>query len=210
MTAGLSVPGWGGVAMSLALVAVAAAIAYRQQLHLTRELLVAAARAGIQLVAVGAILLVLFRHTGLPGALGWVLLMVVVAGKVAARRGAGLPHAARAATIGVATGSGITPTSDRHRHGGDMRTTDDVSPPASVRPHIPAPYARWKRARKDTVIVGAMETVEPDLDTTNPGRMDSALPQRLPPGSRNDDAPVVSPVTVCPPSAPGCQVSAGR
>ncbi|MBF6150397.1 hypothetical protein IU505_34435, partial [Nocardia nova] len=46
MTAGLSVPGWGGVATSLALVAVAAAIAYRQQLHLTRELLVAAARAG--------------------------------------------------------------------------------------------------------------------------------------------------------------------
>ncbi|MGW0357220.1 ABC transporter permease [Nocardia nova] len=108
MTAGLSVPGWGGVATSLALVAVAAAIAYRQQLHLTRELLVAAARAGIQLVAVGALLLILFRHTGLPGALGWVLVMIVIAGQVAARRGAGLPHAARAATIGVATGSGIT------------------------------------------------------------------------------------------------------
>ncbi|PPJ05055.1 iron export ABC transporter permease subunit FetB [Nocardia nova] len=108
MTAGLSVPGWGGVATSLALVAVAAAIAYRQQLHLTRELLVAAARAGIQLVAVGALLLILFRHTGLPGALGWVLVMIIIAGQVAARRGAGLPHAARAATIGVATGSGIT------------------------------------------------------------------------------------------------------
>ncbi|NKY25899.1 ABC transporter permease [Nocardia gamkensis] len=108
MTAGVSVPGWGGVAMSLALVALAAAVAYRQQLHLTRELLLAAARAGVQLVAVGAILLILFQHTGLPGALAWVLLMIAIAGHVAGRRGVGLPHATRAATLGVATGSGIT------------------------------------------------------------------------------------------------------
>ncbi|AYF76469.1 iron export ABC transporter permease subunit FetB [Nocardia yunnanensis] len=108
MTAGLSVPDWTGVGASLSLVAIAAAIAYRQQLHLTRELLIASARAGVQLVAVGAILLILFRHTGLPGALGWVVLMIVIAGQVAGRRGAGLPHARRSATIGVAFGACLT------------------------------------------------------------------------------------------------------
>ncbi|MEC3917510.1 ABC transporter permease [Nocardia sp. CDC160] len=107
-TQGLSVPDWTGVSASLLLVALAALIAYRQHLHLTRELLIAAARAGVQLVAVGAILLILFRHTGLPGALGWVILMIVIAGQVAGRRGAGLPHAMRSATIGVAFGSSIT------------------------------------------------------------------------------------------------------
>ncbi|MEV6773489.1 iron export ABC transporter permease subunit FetB [Nocardia sp. NPDC051030] len=108
MTQELSVPNWTGVGASLILVALAAVIAYRQHLHLTRELLIAAARAGVQLIAVGAILLILFRHTGLPGALGWVVLMVIIAGFVAGRRGAGLPHAQLSATIGVAFGSSIT------------------------------------------------------------------------------------------------------
>ncbi|WP_327139526.1 ABC transporter permease [Nocardia sp. NBC_01327] len=107
-TSGLSVPDWPGVAASLLLVALAAAVAYRQHLHLTRELLIAAARAGVQLIAVGAILVILFRHTGLPGALVWVVLMVVIAGYVAGRRGAGLPHARRSATLGVAFGSTVT------------------------------------------------------------------------------------------------------
>ncbi|MBF6326946.1 ABC transporter permease [Nocardia transvalensis] len=108
MTQDLSVPGWGGVAASLLLVALAAAIAYRQHLQVTRELVIAAVRAGVQLVAVGAVLLFLFRHTGLPGALGWVVLMIVIAGQVAGRRGAGLPHAIRSATIGVAFGAVLT------------------------------------------------------------------------------------------------------
>lgn len=108
MTEGLSVPGWGGVAASLVLVALAAAIAYRQRLRLTTELVIAAVRAGVQLVAVGAILVIVFRHTGLPGALAWVVLMVVIAGQVAGRRGAGLPHAVWAATIGVAFGAALT------------------------------------------------------------------------------------------------------
>ncbi|WP_067896857.1 ABC transporter permease [Nocardia vaccinii] len=108
MVQGLSVPNWQGVGTSVALVALAALIAYRQRLHLTRELLIAAARAGVQLVAVGAILLILFRHTGLPGALAWVALMIGIAGQVAGRRGDGLPHAIRAATAGVAFGTAIT------------------------------------------------------------------------------------------------------
>ena len=56
MSTALSVPSWTGVIASL-LVALAAALAYRQRLGLSRELIIAAVRAGIQLVAVGAVLL---------------------------------------------------------------------------------------------------------------------------------------------------------
>ncbi len=108
MTSGVSVPSWAGVGASLLLVALTAVVAYRERLGLTRELVVASARAGVQLVAVGAVLLVVFRHTGLPGAFGWVIMMIVVAGQVAGRRGAGVPHARRAATVGVAVGSVLT------------------------------------------------------------------------------------------------------
>ena len=58
----------------------------------------------MQLVAVGALLLVLFRHTGLPGALAWVTAMVLLAGRVAGGRAKGLPHATRVATAGIAVG----------------------------------------------------------------------------------------------------------
>ena len=107
-TSGLAVPGWGGVAASLLLVAVAAAVAYREQLRLSRDDDVAAARAGVQLIAAGAILLVLFRWAGLPGAAGWVIVMVLIAGQVAGRRGAGVPRARIAATVGVAVGTSAT------------------------------------------------------------------------------------------------------
>ena len=105
---GLPVPSWAAVAASALLVAVAAAVAYRQRLHLTRELLVAAVRAAIQLIAVGAVLLVLFARGGTAGALGWVAVMVIIAGQVAARRGGNLPKARRTATIAVAGGTAIT------------------------------------------------------------------------------------------------------
>jgi uncharacterized protein (TIGR00245 family) len=107
-TSALAVPSWGGVVASLLLVAVAAAVAYRQRLRLTRELVVAAVRAGVQLVTVGAILLVLFQRAGLLGAVGWVIVMMLIAGQVAGRRGAGLPRARLAATGGVATGTAVT------------------------------------------------------------------------------------------------------
>jgi uncharacterized protein (TIGR00245 family) len=107
-TSALLVPGWGGVVTSLALVAVAAAVAYRQRLGLTRELVVATARAGLQLVGVGAILLLLFQRAGLTGGAGWVIAMMLIAGQVAGRRGAGLPGAKVAATGGVVTGTVVT------------------------------------------------------------------------------------------------------
>ena len=108
MNTALSVPSWTGVTASLLLVALAAAIAYRQRLGLSRELLVAAVRAGIQLVAVGAVLLVIFARAGLPGGFGWVIVMVLIAGHIAGRRGRGLRRARWSATAGVAAGTIIT------------------------------------------------------------------------------------------------------
>jgi uncharacterized protein (TIGR00245 family) len=101
-TSGLAVPSWGGVVVSLLLVTVAGAVAYRQRLGLTRELVVAAARAAVQLVTAGALLRILFQRTSLLGPAGWLLAMVIIAGQVAGRRGAGLPQARLAATGGVA------------------------------------------------------------------------------------------------------------
>jgi putative ABC transport system permease protein len=105
---GLNVPSWAAVAASALLVVIAAVVAHLQRLHLTRELLVASARAAIQLIAVGAALLVVFAHAGTPGALGWVAGMVIIAGQVAARHGRRLPKARQIATIAVAAGSTIT------------------------------------------------------------------------------------------------------
>ena len=103
-----AVPTWAGVAASLALVALAVAIAWRQRLHLAREITIAAARAGAQLAAVGAILLLVFHHAGLAGASGWLTLMVLIAGQVAARRARGLPRALPVATAAIAAGTAAT------------------------------------------------------------------------------------------------------
>ena len=67
-----------------------------------RPLLVASARAGVQLVGVGVVLLVLFQHAGLWSALGWVVVMVAVGGQVAGRHGQGVALARVAATVGIA------------------------------------------------------------------------------------------------------------
>jgi putative ABC transport system permease protein len=108
MSTGFSAPSWIGVTASLLLVALAAAIAYRQRLGLTRELVVVAARAGIQLVAVGAVLGAIFARGGLAGGFGWVVVMMVIAGQVAGRRGRGLRRARWSATVGVAVGTIVT------------------------------------------------------------------------------------------------------
>ena len=108
MATGLAVPSWGGVVVSLLLVTVAGAIAYRQRLGLTRELVVAAARAAVQLVTAGALLRIVFQRPSLLGPAGWLLAMVIIAGQVAGRRGAGLPQARVAATGGVAASTVAT------------------------------------------------------------------------------------------------------
>lgn len=105
---GLSVPRWGGVDASLLLVALAAAVALRHRLGLTRELIVAAARAGIQLVAVVPCCSWCSPTPGCSGPSAGSPLMVVIAGQVAGRRGSGLPRARRTATTGIAVGSAVT------------------------------------------------------------------------------------------------------
>jgi putative ABC transport system permease protein len=99
-----TVPSWYGVAASVVLVAMAVFVVVREHLGLGREVVVAAVRAAVQLVAIGALLLVLFRHTGLPGALAWVTVMVLLAGRVAGGRARGLPGATRVATLAIAVG----------------------------------------------------------------------------------------------------------
>src|SRR4051812_33838636 len=76
----------------------------RERLGLGRDVVEAAVRAVVQLVAVGFVLRLLFEHAGIPGSLGWVGGMVLLAGRTAGRRAAGLPGAVKAATIGIATG----------------------------------------------------------------------------------------------------------
>ncbi|MGI8334092.1 ABC transporter permease [Actinomadura scrupuli] len=102
------VPSWPGVAISLVLVALAFAVVARARLGVSRDLVVAAARAGVQLAVVGALLLAVFHYAGLPGAAAWVAIMVVIAGQVAGRRGRPLPRARTIATLGAAAGSATT------------------------------------------------------------------------------------------------------
>lgn len=108
MTASAAVPTWVGVALSVLLVVVAGVVVRWARVGLGRDLLIAALRAAVQLAAVGAVLLVLFRHTGLPGALAWVTGMVLLAGQVAGRRAASAPQAALTATVAIAGGSCAT------------------------------------------------------------------------------------------------------
>jgi putative ABC transport system permease protein len=103
-TTGPSVPTWVGVGASVLLVGVCVAVVVREQLGLGREVVVAAIRAIIQLVAVGALLGVLFTHTGLPGSLLWVVGMVAVGSRVAGGRGRGVPRASWVAAAAITTG----------------------------------------------------------------------------------------------------------
>lgn len=105
---GVPVPPWWGVALAAALIVVTAFVAIRERLGLGRDVVEAAVRAVVQLVAVGFVLRFLFEHAGLPGSLGWVGGMVLLGGSTAGRRARGLPGAVRAATIGIGTGVAAT------------------------------------------------------------------------------------------------------
>ncbi|MBI1377554.1 MAG: iron export ABC transporter permease subunit FetB [Frankiales bacterium] len=102
------IPSWGAVGVSVLLVVVAVAIASWQRLGISRDIVVAAARALVQLAAVGAVLAWLFAHAGIAGALAWVLAMILVAANESRRRGRGIPHAYRSALMGIAVGTAAT------------------------------------------------------------------------------------------------------
>ena len=99
-----SIPSWWGVVASVLLVVAAVLVSLREQLGLAREIVVSAVRAVVQLAAVGALLGVLFAHTGLAGSLLWVVGMVVIGAQVAGRRGRGLPRASLVAGAAIAVG----------------------------------------------------------------------------------------------------------
>jgi putative ABC transport system permease protein len=103
-----NVPSWLGVVASLSLVLLAALVAWRVRLGLTRDLLVVAVRAFAQLVAVGLLLGFVFDYGGLPSGLAWLAVMVGIAGQVAGRRAEGLPRSRRTATVAVAIGTAST------------------------------------------------------------------------------------------------------
>lgn len=104
----VNIPSWLGVAASVALVLIAIAVSWRYRLGLTRELAVAATRAFVQLVAVGALLLFVFQRGGLAAAFLWLAVMVVIAGFVAGRRAAGLPQAVQHSMLAVAIAVTVT------------------------------------------------------------------------------------------------------
>jgi putative ABC transport system permease protein len=99
-----SIPSWWGVTASVLLVVAAVLVSLREQLGLAREIVVSAVRAVVQLAAVGALLGVLFTHTGLAGSLLWVVGMVVIGAQVAGRRGRGVPRASLIAGAAIAVG----------------------------------------------------------------------------------------------------------
>lgn len=102
------IPDWLGVAASIVLVILAVAASAWARLGLGKDLVWAAVRAFVQLLAVGAILTVLFTRAGLLGALAWVTGMVVVAGFVAAGRSKELPRRHFVALWSVGVGTALT------------------------------------------------------------------------------------------------------
>lgn len=115
---------WVGLATSLALVAVAAAVSLWQRLGLERQMLWAAARALVQLLAVGVVLgWLLLPGRSLWWSWAWIAGMILYAGDVARRRAPEVPRlgplaiaafgAAAVITLGVVFGLGIFPLQAR-------------------------------------------------------------------------------------------------
>lgn len=103
-----TIPSWGAVAVSGLLVLVAIGIASWQRLGISRDLAIAAVRALVQLVAVGAVLAWLFANAGLLGALVWIAVMTLVAASESRRRGRGIPRAYLTALLGITVGTATT------------------------------------------------------------------------------------------------------
>jgi putative ABC transport system permease protein len=100
---------WVGLATSLALVAVAAAISPWQRLGLERQILWAAARALVQLLFVGAVLALLLQPgRSLWWSWAWVAGMILYAGDVARRRAPEVPRLAQLAIAAFAAAAMIT------------------------------------------------------------------------------------------------------
>lgn len=113
--------GWAGLAISLLLGAVAAAISWWQRLGLERQIIVSAARALAQLLLVGvALTLVISPGRSIWWSWLWVAAMLGYASTVARRRAPEVPHllplalvsftAAAVVTLGVLFGLHVFPS----------------------------------------------------------------------------------------------------
>ncbi|CAM4190048.1 ABC-type uncharacterized transport system, permease component [Mycobacterium basiliense] len=101
--------GWLGLATSLALVVVAAAISLWQRLGLERQVVWAAARALVQLLLVGGALTLLFDPgRSLWWSWMWIVGMIAYAGDVARRRAPEVPWLAPLAIAAFASAAAIT------------------------------------------------------------------------------------------------------
>jgi UDP-glucose/iron transport system permease protein len=101
--------GWGGLALSLILVAVAVGLSAWQGLRLEREILWACGRAIAQLLAVGYLLvLVVDKDAPVIWAWLWVIAMVVFAAVTVRRRAPEIPHITRLAARAIAASAAIS------------------------------------------------------------------------------------------------------
>ncbi len=99
---------WAQAAASLVLVALAMAVGWWLRLGITRRLLIAAARAAAQLVAVGALFgLIVTSSRAITLAWLWVVIMVGVTAMVARRRAPGLPNGPLIAVLAVVVTIGL-------------------------------------------------------------------------------------------------------
>ncbi len=116
--------GWGGLAASLTLVAVALAVSWRMKLGLERSMLWSCARAGVQLLVTGwALTLVLKPEASMAWSWAWVVAMVGVAGLTVRNRAGDVPSilplaliatgAVAAVSLGVIFGFHIFPVEAR-------------------------------------------------------------------------------------------------
>lgn len=101
--------GWGGLAVSLILVAVAIGISLWRGLRLEREMLWATGRALVQLLATGYVLVLVIDEDA-PVALAWVwvVVMVVVAAVTVRRRASEVPGIATLALTATASSASLS------------------------------------------------------------------------------------------------------
>src|SRR6478609_827303 len=96
--------GWGGLAASLSLVAVAVVLSWRMRLGLERSMLWSCARAGVQLLITGwALTLVLKPDASIAWSWLWVVAMVGVAGLTVRNRAPEIPGILPLAIAATAT-----------------------------------------------------------------------------------------------------------
>ncbi|HEY8546566.1 MAG TPA: iron export ABC transporter permease subunit FetB [Acidimicrobiales bacterium] len=101
--------GWGGLATSLLLVAAAVALSWWQGLRLEREILWATARALLQLLAVGYVLVVLIDpDTPVVWAWAWVVAMVGFAAVTVRRRAREVPGLTGLAVVALSVSSAVS------------------------------------------------------------------------------------------------------